>query len=197
MESNIKLEPSRTALLSMDMQNGIVSILAATDPGLISRVAGVLARARTAGLTVLHIKVRFRPGLPEVSPRNLQFAALRTSGRYQQLLEGPAGEIHPALGPEPGDLVVTKHRVSAFHGTDLEVILRAKEIDTLILLGISTSGVVLSTLVHASDADYRLIVLGDCCLDPDPDLHVCLTGKCFPRRGTVVTATEVLAMLDS
>ncbi|HEX4005852.1 MAG TPA: isochorismatase family cysteine hydrolase [Acidobacteriaceae bacterium] len=197
MSSNLSIHPTRSAILSMDLQSGIVSMLAASDPGLVPRVAGVLKQARAAGITVIHVQVGFRPGLPEVSRRNPIFAAVLNSPQHQQLFEGPAGAIHPSLGPEPGDIVVTKHRVSAFHGTDLEMILRAKEIDTLILLGIATSGVVLSTLVDASDADYRLFVVGDCCLDPDPDLHISLTGKCFPRRGTVVTAAEVSAMLNS
>jgi|GEM_PF-6092064 len=68
--------------------------------------------------------------------------------------------------PQQGDeSVITKHRVNAFAGTDLDMILRANEIYTLKLLGIATSEVVLSTLLHARDADYRLFVLKDCCTD--------------------------------
>ena len=83
------------------------------------------------------------------------------------MFEGASGAIHPALGPESGDVVVTKRRVSAFAGTDLEIILRAKEIETLVLFGIATSGVVLSTLLEASDRDYRIAVVTDCCADLD------------------------------
>jgi nicotinamidase-related amidase len=75
------------------------------------------------------------------------------------------------------------------------MILRAREIDTLILFGIATSGVVLSTLLHASDADYRLIVIQDCCADLDPEVHACLMEKIFPRRATVLTAGEFLDAL--
>ena len=82
----------------------------------------------------------FRPGLPEISPRNALFAAIRNSERHQQLFQGDAGKIHPTVAPVGEDIVITKHRISAFTGTDLEMILRAKDIDTLVMFGIATSG---------------------------------------------------------
>jgi nicotinamidase-related amidase len=77
------------------------------------------------------------------------------------------------------------------------MILRANGIDTLILLGIATSGVVLSTLLHASDADYRLLIVKDCCTDLDSEMHACLMGRFFPQRATVLTANELLESLQS
>ena len=68
------------------------------------------------------------------------------------------------------------------------MILRANDIDTLVLFGIATSGVVLSTLIEASDADYRLAVIGDCCADLDSALHDCLIQRFFPKRGSVFTS---------
>jgi nicotinamidase-related amidase len=183
-------DPARTAMLSMDMQNGIVSIYTGNTPELVGRCAEVLKAARSRDTKVIHIRVGFRPGLPEVSERNLLFAALKSSDRHRQLFQGAGGDIHPALGREDSDIVVTKHRVSAFAGTDLSMILRAQEIDTLVLFGIATSGVVLSTLLEASDADYRLIVVKDCCADLDGDLHTCLVDKVFSRRAAVITAQE-------
>ena len=76
------------------------------------------------------------------------------------------------------------------------MILRAKEIDTLVLFGIATSGVVLSTLLEASDADYRLVVIKDCCVDGDAELHANLIDKIFARRASVVTASEFLASVS-
>jgi nicotinamidase-related amidase len=89
------------------------------------------------------------------------------------------------------EIVVTKHRVSAFAGTDLDLMLRANGIETLILTGITTSGVVLSTLRHAADADYRLLVVGDCCSDGDEEAHRVLLEKVFPRQATITTAAGV------
>jgi nicotinamidase-related amidase len=189
--------PARTAVLSMDMQSGIVGIYAANAPDLTGRCADVLKAARSRGMRVIHIRVGFRPGLPEVSERNRLFGAIKSSERHQQLFQGTAGEIHPALGPEESDIVVTKHRVSAFAGTDLEMILRANGIDTLVLFGIATSGVVLSTLLEASDMDYRLVVLEDCCIDQDAELHTTLVSRVFARRTTVVTAADFVETLGT
>jgi nicotinamidase-related amidase len=125
------------------------------------------------------------------------FSAIRTSPQYQQMVFGPDSAIHASVAPEVDDIIVTKHRVSAFAGTDLDMILRAKDIDTLILFGISTSGVVLSTLRHAADADYHLIVIKDCCADQDPEVHACLMDKLFPRQATIVSASEFLDTLKS
>ena len=92
-------------------------------------------------------------------------------------------------------MVVTKHRVSAFAGTDLQMVLRASGIETLVLAGIATSGVILSTIRHAADADYRLVVVADCCGDRDPEVHRVLTEKVFVRQATVTTAEAVIGAL--
>jgi nicotinamidase-related amidase len=85
--------------------------------------------------------------------------------------------------------------VSAFAGTDLDMILRANGIETLVLAGIATSGVVLSTLRHAADADYKVVVAEDCCADRDPEVHRVLTEKVFPRQATIVKVEAVVGAL--
>jgi nicotinamidase-related amidase len=188
---------THTAVLAMDCQNAIVSIYAKPHEEFIVRASSVLQAARSAGMPVLHVQVGFRPGLPEVSSRNKLLAGIKSNPQHQSLFQGPAGAIHPALGPEPGDLVVTKHRVSAFVGTDLQMLLSAQAIETLVLFGIATSGVVLSTLLEASDADYRLVVIGDCCADLDVELHNALLKRLFPSRADVLAAAEFVKRLES
>src|SRR6185295_5047088 len=100
---------------------------------------------------------------------------------HQRLFTGDTGAIHPSVAPQEGDVVITKSRVNAFAGTDLELVLRANDIDTLVLFGIATSGVVLATTLAAADADYRLFVVKDCCADLDETIHACLMEKIFPR----------------
>jgi len=134
--------------------------------------------------------VRFRDGYPEINPRNKLFSSLKESGR---LREGTSGsEIHGRVAPQPEDIVVTKRRVGAFSTTDLETILRAKNINTLVLLGISTSGVVLSTVRWAADLDYSLVVISDACADRDAEVNRVLMDKVFPWQATVVTTREFL-----
>ena len=193
MTTSQQLDPRRTAVLSMDLQAGIVAAYVKDPSDFLLRVQRVLTWAHTSNVRVIHVRVGFRPGLPEVSLRNPLFGAIKQSAQHQRLFAGPTGEFHPQVAPQADDLVVTKARVSAFAGTDLELILRANGIDTLILFGIATSGVVLSTALQASDADYRLIVVRDCCADLDDDLHTCLIEKLFPRCGSVVTSSELVA----
>jgi nicotinamidase-related amidase len=100
-------------------------------------------------------------------------------------------QIHADLAPENGDIVVRKIRVGPFGSTDLHEQLQARGIDTLVLAGISTSGVVLSTVRDAHDRDYRLIVLADLCADRDPEVHEVLTGKVFPGQAEVIGAAEL------
>jgi nicotinamidase-related amidase len=196
MPAQLSFDPERTAVLSMDLQVGIVSIYV-KDPELLARAATVLRRARASGVRIIHVQVGFRPNLPEVSTRNPLFAAIKSSPEHQRLFQGPAAAIHPVLAPEADDIVITKHRVSAFRGTDLEMILRANNIETLVLFGIATSGVVLSTLREAADADYRLVVIKDCCADLDQELHKCLLDKLFSSQAHVLTASEFVSTMNS
>jgi nicotinamidase-related amidase len=147
----------------------------------VDRAARAIAAARSAGVPVIYVKVDFRPGFPEVSPHNRAFSQVAGGG----FLGDKAG-VHPDVAPEPDDVVVTKRRVSAFTGSDLEVVLRSMEIGRLVLAGISTSGVVLSTLRQAADRDYELVVLSDCCADGDEEVHRVLLEKVFPRQAEVV-----------
>src|SRR5579863_649973 len=148
-----------TALLVMDVQRDIVDRFGG-DEGYLPRLAAAVQAARGAGMRVIYVVVGFRAGYPEVSPRNKSFGPIRESGRFA---EGSAGtEVHAAVRPRAGDTVVTKHRVSAFAGTDLDMILRANDVSTMVLAGLATSGVVLSTVRHGADADYKLVVVEDC-----------------------------------
>jgi len=139
----LSFDPTHAAVLSMDLQRGVVSLYA-KDNGLIARAARVLALARQAEMRVVHVKVGFRPNVPEASPRNVFLSAVKASPKHQQFFQGDSGAIHPDVAPTAFDLIVTKNRVSAFAGTDLDLLLRANDTHTLVLFGIATSGVVLA-----------------------------------------------------
>ena len=180
------LSATSTALLVMDVQTSIVGRYAPKSEAMLASLQGVIAAARKHGIRVIYVIVAFRPGHPEVSSANKLFGAIKQSG-------GLISEaVHPAVAPLSHEPVVTKRRVSAFSGSDLEVILRANGIEHLILTGIATSGVVLSTLRQAADADYRLTVIEDCCLDGDAEVHSVLMGKVFPRQADVIVAADFL-----
>ena len=182
------MQKEQPALLVMDFQNGIVERYA-DKPEVIVPFQHAVNAARNAGIPVIFVHVAFRDGYPEVSPRNKSFSAI-VERIGDMTIASTATQIHESVAPRPEEAVVTKLRVSAFAGSDLEVILRARGIDTLILTGIATSGVVLSTLREAADKDYRLIVLSDACLDADPEVHRVLMEKIFPRQADIMTVNE-------
>ncbi|WP_194903803.1 cysteine hydrolase family protein [Catenulispora rubra] len=174
----------KTALLVMDVQQMIVERFA--EPEYIPALKDTIDAARAGGIAVVYVAVDFRSGYPEISPRNKMFAAI--PGRAPA--ERPENGIHPGIAPEELDPVVIKRRVSAFSGSDLDLMLRAMEVDHLVLCGIATSGVVLSTLRQAADLDYRITVLSDRCLDPDPLVHDVLLTRVFPMQAEVMTAAD-------
>jgi len=171
------------ALLVMDMQPSILKNLPDAS-GLIANVQAAISFARRSSIAVIYVRVGFRPGFPEVSPRNKSFSTARE--RWSGIPVDEFLEIHPAVKPEPNEAIVTKRRISAFTGSDLEVLLRAGQNSHLVLTGISTSGVVLSTVREAADRDYQLTVLSDACADPDEEVHHILTRKVFPRQADVM-----------
>jgi nicotinamidase-related amidase len=189
----VSIEPKTTALLLMDFQRMVVDSYAVDKEALLSRVKRLAMAARNSGAMVIHVVVGFQIGYPEISGRNSIFSGLKAAGL---LAPGhPTGEIHPELSPRPGDVVVTKQRVSAFTGTNLDMILRSNNIDMLLLTGIITQGVVLSTLRHASDMDYRAVVVADGCSDKDPEVQRVLMEKIFPFQARVATVEEVIGAL--
>jgi len=180
MENN----KQNTALLVMDMQHSLLQNLPDTA-ALLDNVAKAIAHARNNHLPVIYAVVGFRKGTPEISSSNKNFAASKS--RFASINPDEWMKIEPAVAPLPDDIVVTKRRFSAFTGSDLEVILRAQGIQHLVLTGISTSGVVLSTTREAADKDYAITILSDACADADDEVHLILTTKIFPRQADVLS----------
>jgi len=191
--TELNLDKSKTALLMADFATiGIGENPIAQERHTLDRAKEVLNAARTAGIFVCYCISHFRPGFPEVSDRDVTRAARRDSGEV--LPTDPLALIHPSV-PQEGEPVIAKHRTSAFSGSAFEMVLRSKNIETLILMGHATSGVILSTVRLAADLDYNLVVVEDGCADRDPEVHQLLMEKVFPRQGTVVSSEEMVEAL--
>ncbi|MGE0797925.1 MAG: cysteine hydrolase family protein [Lautropia sp.] len=188
--------PAGIGLLMMDFQNAIVDLV--PEPRrqtAMTNAADLLPRARAAQVPVFHVTVSFREGYPEVHPANMGFSRLKSAGL---LLEGsPGAAIHASLAPLRGEPIVVKRRVSAFGTTDLHTLLGARGIRTLVLAGLFTSGVVLSTVRAAADLDYDIVVVEDACGDPDEEVHRVLTGKVFSGQTRVVPVSGIDTILSS
>ncbi len=190
-----KLDPRTTALLVMDLQNDIVAMLGDASGPVVAHNKELVTAARKVKIPVLFVTVAFSPGYPEVSPHNAMFSRITASGAFVAGSKGT--QVVDALEATDADVYVIKRRVSAFAGSNLEVILRAKEIKTLVLTGLATSGVVLSTLRQAADLDYQIVVAADACGDRDEEVHRVLTQKVFPGQATVLSTAEVVAAFTS
>jgi nicotinamidase-related amidase len=188
------LDPKRTALLVMDFQQGVLQRMPGLEP-LLARVRGAIANMRDHGGTIGYVRVAFTDeDWAAIPPANQIFAQAAQNRMMHD--EDPSTAIHDSLGPQPGDIVVRKTRVGAMSTTDLDRQLRGRGIDTLVLAGISTSGVVLSTLIEAADRDYRLYVLSDGTEDPDEQARDVLLGRIFPRRAQVIDTATLRGLLS-
>jgi nicotinamidase-related amidase len=192
--SDSRLDPSRTALLVMDYQRGVLDRLPESDTPL-DAAARAIEMVRRAGGLIAYVRVAFDDAdfdaIPETSRMGQRVAA---AGRSFHI-DSPATRIHDRIAPEPGDLVVRKTRVGAFSTTDLDAQLRDRGVDTLILAGVATSGVVLSTVRDASDRDYVLFVLADATADSEADVHNFLVTRILPRQAEVITTDDLEVML--
>ena len=190
------IDRATTALLIADFYAEAMGNLPhAVERGVVARTARLQAAAREAGLMVCYCATVFRPGYPEISQRNKTFSARKASG--QPAVFDPVSLIHPDVRPRDDEVVVGKHRVNALFGTGLDVALTGSNINTIILLGYATSGVVLSTTRFAADRDYRLYIVEDCCADSEADVHDFLIGRILNRQADIVSADEAIAAIRS
>jgi nicotinamidase-related amidase len=189
-----KITPANTALMLMDFQPFILNSIGDTEE-LLSRAHAALAWSRAENVRVVYVRVAFTAeDYTTIPAHNKTFTAV---AEHRILADGtPETAIDPSFEIRDEDILVRKTRFGAFSTTDLYTQLHAQGVDTLVLSGISTGGVVLSTLRDAADADFRLYVLADATADPDPEVHRVLIEKVFPRQADIIR-TEDLAALSS
>lgn len=190
-----------TALLALDTQTGIVAHL--DNPNInedLQRLSTTINKARSAGIKIVYVTTPFRPGYADLHDNFPSSGMIMASNKF---VDGDETvQIHPADLPpgvksmgESTDAIVTKRRVSAFAGTDLNLVLRCMGCDEIFFCGLVSSDAVLSTVRHGADLDYRLGVLGDGCMDRDPEVHDVLMDKVFSKKARVVDSEEWLAEL--
>jgi nicotinamidase-related amidase len=167
----------RSALIVGDLQVGIVDNYPFAK-AVVPAVTELLPRARAAGVLVVFIRTAFRANGADIPGE--PFATFYRAGEHFH--EGSHG-TEVALDVTADDVVVLKRRTSAFAGTDLDLVLRARGVSSLALTGVATSAMVAATLYDASDRGYALTVLRDGCADHDPAVHEFLVDNVFRARG--------------
>jgi len=190
----LRIDTKHTALLIGDYYAEVMGTLShAVNRNCLEKTVALREKVRAAGMLVCYSATVFRPGYLEIHERNKLFAPRKRS--TQPAVTSPLDLLHASVKPADGEPVIGKHRVNAFFGTDLSIILGANNIDSLILLGYATSGVVLSTTRYAADADYRVIVVEDCCADRQASVHDFLCQQIFPYQADVVQSADVINAL--
>lgn len=159
------------AYVILDVQNDLTSTTGpGANGGLVKEVVGrklientnaAIAKFRAHNVPIIFVRVGFTDDYREVSETSPMFTAIRGAGVVK--LGSWGTEIHPDLDRQESDPLVTKHRVSPFYGTSLEVYLRRLNVKNLYISGVSTSVAVQSTVRDAHDRDYACTVLSDCC----------------------------------
>jgi nicotinamidase-related amidase len=192
----MSVKPSpRIALLALDCQRMIIDGYNPDPAGFKALSGKVLAKARACGVPVIYVKVSFRSDFPEVSSRNGIFSEIRTANLLVR--DQASTGIPDEIAPQKDDVVIEKHRVGAFEGTELALVLRSMDIHSLVMFGIATSGCILSTVRHGADLDYDLSVIHDLCSDKDAEVHDVLMRKVLPSQAKILCAEEFLAHLTA
>ena len=176
----------------MDYQNGIMGRVENAD-ALLAGARRTIELIRDRGATIGFVRVGFADG--EAPSGTMGQRIGREAAQTMFHADSPGTQIHEEVSPQDGDIVVRKTRVGPFGTTDLDEQLKTKGVETLILAGISTSGVVLSAVRDGHDRDYRLFVLSDLCADPEADVHEFLIERIFPRQAGVITSDELAGLL--
>jgi nicotinamidase-related amidase len=203
-----RLDAARSALVLFDFLEGHVNRDAESKrryAPVLENASKVLAAARKAGVMVAYANADHRADaattartLRDTDNRLRPIAAGDTESHRPLITGGtPQARVVAELAPRADELIVPKHRWSAFHGTYLETALRARGIDTVILTGGSTDVGIASTAFAARDLGYNLVIVSDACTSPEQDNHDQLMRRVFPRMSRVRTTSEIAAMLGT
>ena len=191
--TTIAIEPRKTALVLIDLQQGVVSRPFAPRSGaeVVQNASRLAAKFRALGATVVLVRVTFqqdsrdRLNAPADAPMQFNTSALPPNW----------AELAPEIGPQPGDLIITKRQWGAFYGTELDLQLRRREVRTIVLGGIATNFGVESTARDAYERGYAQIFVEDAMASMTVEAHEFVVKNIFPRIGQVRSTDEVLSAL--
>ncbi|MDP2662488.1 MAG: cysteine hydrolase [Dehalococcoidia bacterium] len=194
-----KVDPGHTALVVVDVQNdfcgdgGYFSDMGydlSMIQQMVPRLNSFIARGREAKVPVVFVRCIYD---------DIYASAAWTEKRSKRGRTGKAlclsdtwGAEFFVISPEPGEVVVTKHRFSAFVGTDLDLVLRSMGIKTLLLSGVATNVCVESTARDGYQLDYYIVFLEDCAANTSRELHNATLENIRRYFGVVTTSEDVL-----
>jgi nicotinamidase-related amidase len=193
------IDPTRTALVAVHLQNDIVGADGAFAPffraeidrvGTLATAARLLDAARAAGVPVVYTRVAWRP---DYSDLHTNSPLLNIVVRQNCLVDGtPGAAIADELTPQDTDRVVTHQRVGGFHDSELDEVLQGLGVETVVFLGVATNASVEGTARVASDLGYRVLVVSDACSAATPDAHAA-SLESLGLLAEITTADDLIA----
>ena len=203
-----KIDTAKTAVLVIDMQNDLIKVpeepfnavtRMAQAKGMIPNTARVISEARRLGMPIIYAGHIHRKDNADMKPTitDLMLQGLTPPAREAMVEGTPGAQVVDEIKPEPGDHVIWKRRSNAFYNTDLELMLRARGIDTVIIVGAVTNGCIANTIRGARERDLNIIVLSDCVATMNPEDDEYFTKQVFPREGRVRTSEEIVSVLQN
>jgi nicotinamidase-related amidase len=204
LETRINIK--KTALLIIDMQNDVIKatdepysnlVKMVREKGVIRNTARVLEAMRRLKLPVIFIGHVHRKDRADFVSLVSDLILEGKAGPVREVnVEGTSGaQIVDELKPMPGEYIIWKRRSNAFYCTDLELVLRARGIDTVVLGGIATDVCVANTARGAQERDIRVIILSDCVAAMMPEDDEYFLKRVFPALGRVRTSDEIISVL--
>ncbi|MGH3579470.1 MAG: isochorismatase family cysteine hydrolase [Mycobacterium sp.] len=200
MSARPSVQPLRTAVIAMDFQRDIVGEDGAFAPlfhaevartGVITTAGRLLSSARAAGMKVVYSRAAFQPGYPELVAN---IPVLGMTAEKGCLIDGSDGAaIVAEVAPQDGEVILAHPRVSGFHGTALDVILRGAGIDTIVLMGVATNLAIESTARAGADLGYRTLVVADACSTVSEAAHTA-SLESLAMLAEIVTSDDLLSL---
>jgi nicotinamidase-related amidase len=190
MTTSPALDPKKTALVLIDLQQGVVGrpLAPRSAAEVVQNSARLAAKFRTLGATVVLVNVAFHPDgrdrldVPVDAPQQFNLASMPPNWM----------ELVPEIGPRPGDLLITKHQWGAFYGTELDLQLRRRGVQTIVLGGIATNMGVESTARSAFEHGYELVVAEDLCSSTSAEMHAFSIKHIMPRIARVTDSKNII-----
>jgi nicotinamidase-related amidase len=202
-----KIDTGKTAMLVIDMQNDLIKVpeepfnaitKMAQSKHMIANTARVISEARRLGMPVIYAGHIHRKDNADMKPAitDMMLQGPPLPARVAMVEGTPGAQVVDEIKPQPGDHVIWKRRSNAFYCTDLELMLRARGIDTVIIVGAITNGCIANTIRGARERDLDIIVLSDCIATMDPADDEYFIKQVFPWEGRVRTSDEIVSVLQ-
>lgn len=201
----VTLDPAKTAVLILDLQNEVIhekgafggsgAAAHAVEQNVVANAARLAAVARSAGSPVIHVHHQRSVGADSGADSKQNAPLWRNMAAADAMGTEWSAAPHEGIEPEPSDIVLQKQRVNAFYGTSLDIKLRGLGVEKILVSGALTNLSVESTIRYGADIGYEMVLVADACSSFDADWHRAAVEFAVTHLGEVATVDELVTAL--